>query len=335
MENVTKIPVSISYLNQIKPLAEDATDNDKKKHGRKLELIPHVENFISTNERFGGDVQITFSHSGVSSLVCILDNSKEKFVLKIPITSSLSDGESDCLKAWESVGVSVPEVIDEGLIHNHPYILMSFVDAKRLADCTQEELAGKEISLNLGKTLRQMHGSKAEGYGRIKDHKAEYQEFTDWLQDSSIQNRIKYVKKEKILDDEVHGSIDQALKILIDFVEKNPGSTYCHNDFGRGNTFNTDPITVFDPNPLINHPVTDISRSIVLTATGSSNPNWSIEQMLKGYYGDEFDFDRRAFQAGVLLNAYTKIYFWHKSGYFHRVERIKKYLAETKYLLHS
>jgi hypothetical protein len=206
---------------------------------------------------------------------------------------------------------------------------MSFIDAKRLADCSQEELAGKEIFQRLGKTLRQMHTAKAGGYGKIQDHKAVYLDFREWLQDSSIQDRIKYVKRERVLDNEEHGSIDKALEILTNFVEKNPERAYCHNDFGRGNTFNTDPITVFDPNPLINHPIIDISRSIVLMVGSSAgDPDRSIEQMLKGYYGEELNFDRRAFQAGILLNAYTKIYFWHKSKYFHRVERIKKFLEK-------
>ncbi len=324
----------IRFLNQPKPLAERASGYEKDEYERKMALIPCVEHFLSSNDSFKGkDVSVTFPHTGVSSLVCILEADGEKTVLKIPVSINLPEGESDCLKSWELVGVSVPHVIQEGMIEGRPYILMSHIDAVRLMDVPAEK-ADKEIYMKLGRTLRQMHQSKACGYGRIKNHKAEHVQFRDWLNSEYEQRMINHVRARNIIDDEKHGSLSKALEILTMYVESNPQSAYCHHDFSTGSTFATDPIAVFDPNPLINHPIIDIARSVVLIAGSGPNENVRqfIDQMMEGYFGEEAH-DKQAFQAAILLNAHSKIFNWRNSGRTQNIENMLAYLSETKHLL--
>ncbi len=123
---------------------------DSKFNERKRNLIPQVENFISNHPRFKEqEVDITFSHKGVSSLVCIIETSTEKLVLKIRLSiANNAFGEGQFLKIWEASGIKVPHVFEEGVLNGHSYALMEYINAPILADTySNEELLGKRIYL--------------------------------------------------------------------------------------------------------------------------------------------------------------------------------------------
>lgn len=322
----------IIFLNEPK-LSEHEVD--QKFNARRINLIPHVKDFISNHERFkNGEIKVIFAEKGISSLVSIIETSSEKTILKVHLSLAHSLGEAQFLKVWEKSGVKVPHVIEDGMLNGHAYTLMGYVDAKILKDVySKGEMIRKEIYVELGKILRVMHTPKVEGYGRVVGGKAQYAKFEDWLCSEDVQKHIKYVKENNLLGDE-HGSLSVALEILKAHVKNGKSSNYCHDDFGAANVFATNPLTVFDPNPRFNNGYIDLGRSIIISiASNSGKAEADIEeQFIRGYFNTEY-CDRRVLQAAILLNVYTKFTYQHKTKSLDRMKNLREYLAQTKHFL--
>jgi len=303
---------------------------DQKFNERRLNLIPYVKDFVSNHDRFKGkSVSISFAEKGVSSLVSIIESSGEKTVLKIRLALSDS-GEAHFLKVWEGVGVKVPHVIDAGYINGHEYILMEYIDAKKVGEIYRKgEIIKNEIYVELGQILHTMHTPRAEGYGRFVDGKAEFKEFEEWISCEDVQKHIRYVREHKLLGDE-HGSLDAAIEVLKNHVKEENKSVYCHGDFSLGNIFATKPLTIFDPNPRFNDRYMDLGRSIIINiANGKEEVE---EQLIKGYFQEQ-SYDRKVLQAAMLLNAYLKLDYQHKTKSIERMKNISEYLIRTRKFL--
>src|SRR3989339_859397 len=294
-----KTSPKISFHNEPRLSEHEA---DKNKNEKRVNLIPFVKDFISNHERFKGkEVNITFALKGNSSLVCIVETPEGKLVLKIRLGVTGTSGDVKFFKVWEEAGVKVPHILED------------------------------EIYVELGKILRAMHMPKAEGFGRCVDGKAEFSRFEDWLNSPGIQKKIKYVEEHKLLGEE-HGSLELAIKILTEHVNKEKRSSYCHEDFGTANIFATNPLTVFDPNPRFNNRYIDLGRSVMRTIYNDSGLTRAKDQLIRGYFNGE-PYDERVLQASILLNAYMKFDYAHKIGRLKQIDCIRKYLTETKYLL--
>lgn len=271
-------------------------------------LVVQLEDFIASHERFGsGDVLITFAQKGASSLVAIINDGKEKSVLKIPLSPTFALGEALFLKTWEQAGVRVPKIFEEGNLGEHPYILMEYINAKTVMETfSAQEMQEKGIRKEMGRTLRLMHEPKTKGYGRVMGSGAEFPTFGEWLESPDMKRRIEYVKEHNLLGDE-HGSLASALEVLKEHVEKNPESSYCHDDFGGANIFATQPLTVFDPNPRFNNNYLDLGRSVQLPLAFKVPPF----EFLAGYF-ENSECDEDVLRASILLSAYMKFPYWHK-----------------------
>ncbi len=316
----------IIFLNQPK-LSEHEVDS--KFNQRRMELIPHVENFISNHERFQGkDVSVEFAQKGISSLVCIIKTSDEKLVLKIALSLSYAEGEAMFLKVWEKAGVRVPHIEEEGKINDHFYSLMEYIDAPVLSEIySSEELLERKIYFEMGHILRAMHKIQTQGFGRVINGKAEYEKFEDWISGLDIQKRIQYIKENKLLDKN-EDIIKKVFDVLVDFIGDNINSSYCHNDFGIHSIFATDPITVFDPWPNFNNAYTDLGRSLqYLTSKGIS-----CEQFITGYFNGE-SYDKKALHAFICLDIFIKFPYIHKTKHYDRIALLKKFLFENEYIL--
>lgn len=321
-------PQKITFINEPK-LSEHEVQS--KFNERRISLVPLVRDFISTHERFKDkEVNVTFAHKGVSSLISIIETDGEKIVLKIPLRVGHSKGEAQFLKAWEQAGVRVPHLIEEGMLGEHSYSLMEYVDAPILGETyNNEECIEKGIYFEMGHSLRLMHTPEAEGYGRIVDGKAEYAEFKDLLLgENKLQKRIQYVEENKLLGDE-HGSLSLAFEILIEHVKRENKSSYCHNDFGTYNIFATHPITVFDPNPEFNNRYLDLGRTVMLRI---ANDGIFLEQLIEGYFEDK-PYDQRVLHASILLNACMKFHYWNQVKKLKGIKNVQDYLIQNKHLL--
>lgn len=308
---------------------------DQKFNERRKKLIPLMKDFIAEHPLFSGKkVDVTFLYSGVSSLVSILEMPEQKIIFKIPLSELNSRLEGVFLKAWEDIGVKVPDVLEEGKIGDHFYVLMEYVDSETISSkYKDEELLEKNVYHDLGKLLRKMHEAKTEGYSNIVNKKSEpeYFSITEWLKgDTNMQIQVEYVKENKLLDDEKHGSIENVFNVLISTIGDSKESVYCHNDFGGGNVFATEPLTVFDPWPCFHHPFMDITRSLILISKVGVGK--AGEQFLDGYFGDE-EYDKKLFHAFLFLNITVKLPYMHKTKKIEKIEGLQKYLKQTKDLL--
>lgn len=317
----------IIFLNEPK-LSEHEVD--QKFNARRISLIPFVKEFISHHPKFKDrEVKAAFAERGVSSLINIIETSGEKTVLKVHLSLVHSLGEAQFFKVWEKAGVKVPHVIDDGVINGHAYTLMEYIDAKILKDVYRKgEMIKKEMYVELGKILRVMHTPKAKGYGRVVDDNAQFGTFEEWIQGEDVQKQIKYVEENKLLGDE-HGSLVLALDVLKEHIDKENKSSYCHDDFGTANIFATTPLTVFDPNPRFNNGYMDLGRSMIIALANDNGKAEIAEQFIRGYFGGE-SFNTKALRASMLLNAYLKFPYHHKTKSFERIKNLQKYLKEAQ-----
>lgn len=319
----------ITFKNQPKLLEHDV---DRKFNERRMALVPLIRDYLSTHALFKDkDVSVSFLEKGVGSLVSKVEISEKTFVLKVPLSLTFSRGQGLFLRVWESVGVKVPRIYEEGSFGELSYILMEYIDAPVLTDAFQgEDLAKEKLYITLGKTLRLMHTPKSDGYGSVVNGRAEYSRFIDWVSGPDMQKRVDYINEHKLLSIE-HGSLPIAFEIMTAHAESQKYSSYCHDDFGTSNIFATDPITVFDPNPRFNNGYMDLGRSIVMLA-GNRQTDLQIEQLIEGYFGNE-SYNKKALQAAVLINATMKLPYSHKKGRTELISNIQKFLSERSGLL--
>lgn len=311
----------VVFKNQPRFLSHEVQRESNK---RRQNIVAHLDGFFASHELFAGkEISVEFSHEGISSLVCFFEVGDTKYVLKVPLGVKSPEGEGMFLKAWESAGVKVPHVFDEGKIAGHPYLIMEYVDAPLLYKIPKTE--GEGESFELGKILHTMHRPEAPGYGFIFEGKTHYKSFKDWVESEDLQKRIRYVTEQKLLTDE-HGSLSQAISVLNEYCQKENKSSYCHFDFGSGNILATKPFTVIDPNPMCNNGVIDLGRSMVLAISGGHTS--ASEEFLKGYCSLGFSVPPEVLRASILLNVYMKFYYWHKVDKTSHIKRVQEYLLQ-------
>lgn len=317
--------MNIKFLNEPKLSGHEV---DKDLDEARIFLVPKIGEFTTKNRFFEGEtVSIKFFHTGVSSLVCLLESPLNKYILKMKLRPSAVNAEASFLKKWEDIGVRVPHIYECGKIGEYNYILMEHIDADILsAVYNSEELILKNKFFEMGQVLRRMHSLVTDGFGPWgEEEKAKYKTFEDWtINDKHIPNQITYTKENNLLPKEIFGSIDEIIKKLIRYTENDKRSTYCHFDFSPGNILNTEPITIFDPVCLVNHPYLDLAKSIV-QSIGVCGEGKIAEQLISGYFDKEI-YDKEVVKNFVLFVAVIKFPYWHKKGNTKSIEAVISYL---------
>ncbi len=326
--SIEKKKPMITFKNQPK-LSEDEVD--KKRNELRVALVSHISNFLETDEYFQGkEVIVEFSEQGVSSLVCFIETGDKKFVLKIPLNSTVLAGdEALFLKTWEASGVSVPHVFKEGMLGTSSYLLMQYIDAPTVQQKYKDGNENKENGyFEAGKTLRVMHKQEAIGFGKVINGRGEYDSFAEWLNSGDMEKREKYIQEQHLLGEE-HGSISQAKNTLINFAGGNSKSSYLHFDYSTGHLFATIPLTVFDPDPLFNNRYIDLGRTFVnYIAQTEEYP----KKLLEGYCDGE-EIDEKALHAAIFINIVYKIPYQHQKGRMQVIQNLQNYLIQNKYIL--
>lgn len=298
-------------------------EKDQRDNEKRLLLVPIIEQYLANPERFQGkEMSVNFSETGVSSLVALLETPEEKLVLKIPLASTPIENEGHFLQTWEEYGVSVPHIVEEGDLEGHRYTLMEYIEAPTLSTShTYSELVEEKKFVDIGQTLRKMHSPQTEGYGRVLNGQAEYATFADWLQGTDIQNKITYTRENKLLG-EHEEFLPTAYSLLTNHADTQQHSTLCHNDLAAYNIFDTEPITVFDPDPRLNNGYIDLGRSIVIALAHSGLPE-TAQQIIEGYFGTE-PYDKEVLKASILLNCCIKFPRWHSRENLNNIEKFKQ-----------
>jgi hypothetical protein len=314
-ENPGSQKVTLKNIPRVSEHDVDRTFNEMR-----IAFVPHITEFVANHDFFSEaqHIEIEFAQTGVSSIIAILETESGKWVLKIPRSATFSAGEGAVLKAWEAVEVTVPHVIDEGLLNGQPYTLMEHIDAPTLASkYSQNEMLERGVFHEMGTILRQMHSVTAEGYGFFVDGHAEFTTAEDWLAGADMQKRFEYIDKHKLFQ-ETKTTLENALEIITGHSRTTP-STYCHDDYGPHNMFATSPITIFDANPKFNSPYYELGR-IRFADLAYADAFDASQQLLDAYFGDE-KVDTTVLNAFTYLALCMKCPYWHKTG---RTEQLKK-----------
>lgn len=327
MEFNLEQPSMIHFKNQPKL---SGVEIDQRRDEKRLMLVSHVEHFLSTDDLFKGkEVGVEFSYEGVSSLVCFVEVDKEKFVLKIALNNTVSEGsEALFLKTWEAAGISTPHVFKEGKLADNPYVLMEYIDAPTAeAKYKDDESAKGNMYFEAGKILREMHRPESTGFGKVVDGKGEFATFKEWIDCSDMINRAKYVEENNLITQE-HGSFSEAIDILVNYVGTSNKSSYCHFDYSAGHLFATEPLTVFDPNPLFNNGYIDLGRTLVnYIAASGTYP----KRLLDGYV-EGSALDEKVLHAAIFLNIVYKLPYQHQKGKLQKIQNFQNYLIQHKSL---
>lgn len=316
----------VTFLNQPKDLIEPHRTE------RRNAMISHVEEYLNATSLFGdGKILVTFFGTGVTGLTSLVETADAKYVLKTHLYPDVPKGEDVFLKTWESIGVSVPHVYETGTIDSCPYILMGYIPAKALEHASEQELLEKNVPRQMGSVLRKIHSVPAKGFGPFtKDSVGQYETLEDWIgQNPWTKNQIEYMMKNNILPPDDFGSVESVIKILIEHVQINPQSVYCHWDLAPGNVLDTEPITVFDPIPIFNTPYLDIARSMMQTvAQGFTGPEVR-QQFIDGYFSDE-QLNEKLLYAALLFICHTKMPYWHRTNQENIIKDLRAYLKQYK-----
>lgn len=320
---------NITFKNRPK-LSEDEVD--RVRNELRLALIPDIQHFLETDELFRDKrINVEFAHSGISSLVSFVEVENRKFVLKIPLNKTVPVGsEALFLKKWEAANIAVQHVVKEGMINKNPYILMDYIDAPIVEEKYKGNSKEKElIYFEAGKILNLMHKPEAIGFGLFVSGRGQYNSFKEWLNSEDMRKREDYTTTAQLLNDK-HGKYSIAKDTLINYVEKNNKSSYCHFDYSTGHLFLTKPsLTVFDPNPFFNHGYIDLGRTLVnyISRTGT------YPKKIVDGYSEEKGIDNKALHAAIFVNIIYKLPYQHQKGRIEVIENFKNYLAENKSLL--
>ena len=322
----SEVKTEITFTNE---LTFSSFEADKLRNEKKQFLFEHLKDFLSTNERFKGkEVSVTFTSKGYSSFVCVLETEGGKSVLKIPIVSQRK-GEGDFLRAWESVGVLVPQVLEEGEFGEYPYILLSYVDAPTLKEVygSREKLLDEGGYQEMGRILRKMHEAHGEGFGKLEDGKARYETFGEMLEGEPYTTKFQFLEEHNLWKEQ-YGTFEEILGTLRNFVGNGKESSYCHNDFDPANLFATEPFTVFDPGPAMNHPYVDLAMAIVSGVSFLGEK--AADELKAGYFNEGEEINEEALFAAMALVSWIKFYRWQRIERFDRIKNTQDYFGKLK-----
>jgi len=325
--NPEKIISTIHFKNQPK---FSGAEVDKNRDERRLSSFSSIENFLLNDDLFKGkEIEVEFSHEGISSLVCFIEGGEKKMVLKIAVDNTVTEGsEVLFLRTWESIGISTPHIYKEGKFTDRPFVLMEYIDAPTAGEKYKEDKEGREsMHLEAGRILREMHKPEAIGFGKVIDGKGEYVSFKEWIDTLDMSNRVKYIEENNLLTLE-HGTFSQARNILVDYVGDSNKSSYCHFDYSAGHLFATEPLTVFDPNPLFNNGYIDLGRTLVnYIAASGTYP----KKLVEGYF-EEGGLDEKVLHASIFINIIYKLPYQHQKGRLQTIQNFQNYLSQNKFL---
>lgn len=302
---------------------------DEPKNERRRNLVAPVGEFVGAHPAFAGrEVDVTFAATGVSSLVATIEGGEEKLVLKIPLGDNPVEGEAQFLGAWEGAGVAVPHVVETGEIGGRGYLLMRHVDAPLLVKRGVDSLVADGSFREMGRTLRQMHEPEAAGYGRLRGGAPQQSSFREWVAED-IRERLEHVRATGLFDPVAHGRLDDAIEVLAAHCDAHPRVSFCHNDLSPANVFDTQPMTVFDPDPIVGHGLIDLGRAMVISVSLEST-GAAVDELAAGYYAAGEGVDARTHYASLLFNAFRKFSYWSKTGQELRINRVLGYLAARR-----
>ena len=205
---------------------------------------------------------------GVSSVVARIDmEDNKKYVFKsgnsfIEWWDERVHIEGKIYDLWREINIKTPIVYKKWTITEGnsriPYIVMEYIKPeKEFSKDTMEASMLQEIGENIAK-MNSIHG---KWFGRVKkmewDMLIGIYNTTNELYESYDKKIRTLEKRGEIREYEIKKA-QEAIKILKKDFASGTQASITHDDV-RENFFLTKPMTIFDPNPRLDHPLNDIA----------------------------------------------------------------------------
>lgn len=103
-QSLESVKPSVVLRNEPK-LSEHDIDDDLNK--MRTEFIPHIQDFVAEHDLFKNEAEvgIEFAHTGVSSVIAIIDTPAGKWVLKRPRNKRHTVGEGEFFTCGRKLGL--------------------------------------------------------------------------------------------------------------------------------------------------------------------------------------------------------------------------------------
>ena len=208
---------------------------------------------------------------------------------------------------------------------------MEFVEAPILKDTYScKQLLEHGYWRKMGSIMRQMHKCEAKGYGAYnkETQSGRYTSFTEFNQAFMKGDRFKFLLKNQYINSRFKKILESREQIVVTDIEKNKTvSVLFHIDYGPRNIFSTKPLTIFDPDPAVNHPMYDVAYALVKASSMCSDSIKAVNsQFIEGYFDGE-EYSLITLEACIVLNAVRKLYIWHNKNDNDRIKTLHKYLS--------
>jgi len=262
----------------------DWMPEDKKEFRKNTNIL--FEKIISCVSLFKDkEVAISYFQEGVGSVVAkvTLPDSKA-YVIKTTETPNRTVAEIKAYKAMSENGIKVPEVYTEGIVDEHPFLVMEYFDQGTLKDKLKEgEISVKEIGGIKSEVFVNLQQIPGRGYGWpvgydgnvLTGNFSDIDSFMDgWFCEEEM---LEMAKKH-----EPTVAWDEELKRRSDVVRKENPDNVSHLgsfDFQTGHFFATEPPTFFDGNPRLEPKYFDLAY-LLTPSVDATDDDFEINKII-------------------------------------------------------
>lgn len=316
-------------------------DDEEKSFRKKSEQL--IEDAINSGILPGDLIKTEFFNSGENSVVAKVTTTVQSYVVKLRRETGILESERVFFEEWQKQGVKVPKIIYcSPPSEAFPYAIsaLEYINAPLLSESrTMPEMINKKIFQELGEVLAKIHLSRGEGFGKPlvgNEKKGEFNSLSEEMNELLFETKVPILKSLGIIDQKNIEVAHLAVDLLEKDIQKGRNPSLIHNDFGPYNIFNTEPLTVFDPNPRVTHPAICLAillaRFIIDTTPRAIVQNEIEEergQILAGYRNVTFLSDE-IIAAGSILRYLEVLYHWNTKGKKIEIQKLLKLLKQNE-----
>jgi len=170
--------------------------------------------------------------------------------------------EAKSLEIRKKLWVKTPEIYKKSTIDFNgmeiPYIIMEYIKPTR----KRTEENEKRIAYEIGENIAKIWKSEGKWFGQIKNIEneipiGEYKNMEEYY-DTLEKKIIKFFTEKNLISKKEIEKLHKAIQIIKNDFNSGTKTSLNHEDIQFDNIFLTDPITVFDPNPQLWHPLADL-----------------------------------------------------------------------------
>jgi aminoglycoside phosphotransferase (APT) family kinase protein len=256
---------------------------------------------------------------GVSSVVFLVNAETEPFVAKMALEPTKVAVEAACFKAWHDHGVKTPQVYSSHVATSDLPVSMATFEYIEAADLSEEPITDKaaanQVSRKLGRFLAQMHEAKSSGFGipQLPDLTGKRSTFGEEVL-PSLHRRLESLAQRSIITSKDTEEVLKAFWVLEADVGRGRESCLTHNDYLTYNVLNTEPFTVFDPDPLVTHPMLDLATSMIISEAIGQPDRYGVADEILAGYREMTQVDSRMLSAAAVVRTIRKMNTWaHKN----------------------